>query len=29
MRTYKAQVKRPIDPEVVRIIVDWLARATA
>ena len=29
MRTYKAQVKRPIDPEVVRIIVDWLERATA
>ncbi len=29
VRTYKEQAKRPLDTGVVRVVVDWLTRATA
>lgn len=29
LRSYKTQVKRPVDPGVIRIVVDWIGRTTA
>lgn len=29
LRTYKKQVRRPVDPDVVRIVTDWAARHAA
>jgi fermentation-respiration switch protein FrsA (DUF1100 family) len=29
LRTYKKQARRPVDPEVVQIVADWLVRRAA